>query len=66
VESIPFTETRDYVQAILRNEAIYRELNKVRPAAKDMQASEVRVGASGAASATSNTMAQGKPVVTQP
>jgi soluble lytic murein transglycosylase len=26
VESIPFTETRDYVQAILRNEAIYREL----------------------------------------
>lgn len=27
VESIPFTETRDYVQAILRNEAIYRELN---------------------------------------
>ncbi len=27
VESIPFTETREYVQAILRNEAIYRELN---------------------------------------
>jgi soluble lytic murein transglycosylase len=27
VESIPFTETRDYVQAILRNEAIYREIN---------------------------------------
>jgi soluble lytic murein transglycosylase len=27
VESIPFTETRDYVQAILRNESIYRELN---------------------------------------
>jgi soluble lytic murein transglycosylase len=27
VESIPFTETRDYVQSILRNEAIYRELN---------------------------------------
>jgi soluble lytic murein transglycosylase len=26
VESIPFTETRDYVQAILRNESIYREL----------------------------------------
>ncbi len=66
VESIPFTETRDYVQAILRNEAIYRELNKARPAAKDMQASEVRGSASGAASANSNTMAQGKPVVTQP
>jgi soluble lytic murein transglycosylase len=28
VESIPFTETREYVQAILRNESIYRELNK--------------------------------------
>jgi soluble lytic murein transglycosylase len=28
VESIPFTETREYVQAILRNEQIYRELDK--------------------------------------
>ncbi len=28
VESIPFTETRDYVQAIVRNEMIYRELNQ--------------------------------------
>jgi hypothetical protein len=27
VESIPFTETREYVQAILRNQSIYRELN---------------------------------------
>jgi soluble lytic murein transglycosylase len=27
VESIPFTETREYVQAILRNESIYRELH---------------------------------------
>lgn len=26
VESIPFTETRDYVQAVLRNAAVYREL----------------------------------------
>jgi soluble lytic murein transglycosylase len=26
VESIPFTETREYVQAIVRNESIYREL----------------------------------------
>ena len=33
VESIPFTETRDYVQAILRNEAIYRELDKKTPPA---------------------------------
>ncbi len=29
VESIPFTQTRDYVQAIMRNESIYRELDKV-------------------------------------
>ncbi len=28
VESIPFTETRDYVQAILRNEQIYREIDQ--------------------------------------
>lgn len=28
VESIPFTETREYVQAILRNEEIYRDLDK--------------------------------------
>lgn len=27
VESIPFTETRNYVQAILRNEEMYRSLN---------------------------------------
>ena len=27
VESIPFTQTREYVQAILRNEAMYRELD---------------------------------------
>jgi soluble lytic murein transglycosylase len=26
VESIPFTETREYVQAIVRNEMIYRDL----------------------------------------
>ncbi|MFP5226354.1 MAG: transglycosylase SLT domain-containing protein [Acidobacteriota bacterium] len=29
VESIPFTETREYVEAILRNEQFYRELDKV-------------------------------------
>jgi soluble lytic murein transglycosylase len=26
VESIPFTETRDYIQAVLRNADIYRRL----------------------------------------
>jgi soluble lytic murein transglycosylase len=30
VESIPFTETREYVQAIVRNESIYRELHASR------------------------------------
>lgn len=34
VESIPFTETRDYVQAILRNESIYRELHGRTPPAQ--------------------------------
>jgi soluble lytic murein transglycosylase len=28
VESIPFTETREYVQAIIRNQQIYRELDR--------------------------------------
>jgi soluble lytic murein transglycosylase len=27
VESIPFTQTRDYVQGILRNEDIYRSID---------------------------------------
>jgi soluble lytic murein transglycosylase-like protein len=26
VEAIPFTETRDYVQAVLRNADVYRRL----------------------------------------
>lgn len=44
VESIPFTQTRDYVQAIIRNETIYRELAHppatapVPPAVKPMPA----------------------------
>jgi soluble lytic murein transglycosylase len=38
VESIPFSETRDYVQAILRNESIYRELNGHVAAAKTQTA----------------------------
>jgi soluble lytic murein transglycosylase len=29
VESIPFTQTRDYVQAILRNQKMYKRLNGV-------------------------------------
>ncbi|MGH9586339.1 MAG: transglycosylase SLT domain-containing protein [Acidobacteriaceae bacterium] len=32
VESIPFTQTRDYVEAIVRNEIIYRQLDKAETA----------------------------------
>jgi soluble lytic murein transglycosylase len=39
VESIPFTQTRDYVQAILRNRVLYEKLYSATPAA----AAEVRV-----------------------
>lgn len=42
VESIPFTETREYVQAILRNEAMYRELNTVQDAKPAARASSGR------------------------
>ena len=41
VESIPFTQTRDYVQAIMRNESIYRALDKV----QSQSASNARVTA---------------------
>jgi soluble lytic murein transglycosylase len=34
VESIPFTETRDYVQAVLRNAEMYRRLYEGRPVAE--------------------------------
>ena len=46
VESIPFTETREYVQAIIRNEMIYRELN--RPAAARTAAAPVASTKAGA------------------
>jgi soluble lytic murein transglycosylase len=35
VESIPFTETREYVQGIVRNEMIYRDLAAHHTAPKD-------------------------------
>jgi len=35
VESIPFTQTRDYVQAILRNIEIYREIDATTAASED-------------------------------
>jgi soluble lytic murein transglycosylase len=39
VESIPFSETRNYVQAILRNETIYRDLDKQETKLQSQQAS---------------------------
>ena len=52
VESIPFTETREYVQAILRNQSIYRELNG-------------RAAKSGTTSTAANTIAQQKAMPAQ-
>ncbi len=38
VESIPFTETREYVQAVLRNAALYRRIYEDRPPVAQSQA----------------------------
>ncbi len=48
VESIPFTETRDYVQAILRNQDIYRGIDQY---AQKQQGTE-RAGTGSSAAAT--------------
>ena len=37
VESIPFEQTRDYVQALMRNEQIYRELGEAGKARAEVQ-----------------------------
>jgi soluble lytic murein transglycosylase len=50
VESIPFTETRDYVQSILRNQDIYKAIDQYSSAAKPVQ--RAQSGHTGAASAT--------------
>jgi soluble lytic murein transglycosylase len=42
VEAIPFTETREYVQAVLRNAAIYRRLYGTSPAAEPPAKSTAR------------------------
>jgi soluble lytic murein transglycosylase len=49
VESIPFTETRDYVQAILRNQDIYRGIDQY---AQKTQAADRADAASTSATAT--------------
>jgi soluble lytic murein transglycosylase len=50
VESIPFTETRDYVQAILRNQDIYRGIDQVAKGAPELQHADA-APAKGAAAA---------------
>ena len=35
VESIPFTQTREYVEAILRNEETYRAIDAFAPSQRD-------------------------------
>jgi soluble lytic murein transglycosylase len=42
VETIPFTQTRDYVQAVLRNAAAYRRIYGVKPAAGVIEPVEIR------------------------
>lgn len=42
VESIPFTETREYVQGIVRNEMIYRDLAAHHTAPKDSSAAATK------------------------
>jgi soluble lytic murein transglycosylase len=44
VESIPFTQTRDYVEAILRNEETYRAIDGV---AGSQTQNQTRSGAGG-------------------
>ena len=69
VESIPFTETRDYVQAILRNESIYRELNQQHATphetSKEHEAARREASAPPAAP-SSTTVAQQKAVAEHP
>jgi peptidoglycan lytic transglycosylase len=65
VESIPFTETREYVQAILRNESIYRELNAPRPPAAVHEAA-VHETKADAPPAQTSAITQQKPVSSQP
>jgi len=52
VETIPFTETREYVQAVLRNAAIYRRLYGTAPATSAEPASKSAAGRSGKRSRT--------------
>ncbi|HEV7966683.1 MAG TPA: transglycosylase SLT domain-containing protein [Candidatus Acidoferrales bacterium] len=45
VESIPFTETREYVQIVIRNSEVYRQVYGTSPAAQPQQTRLARKGA---------------------
>jgi soluble lytic murein transglycosylase len=49
VESIPFTETREYVQAILRNQEIYRSIDTYAQKQQAMQRAETAAAPGGGA-----------------
>ena len=51
VESIPFSETRDYVQAILRNQDIYRGIDQYATTAQGAQRAESTVSPAAASNA---------------
>jgi soluble lytic murein transglycosylase len=46
VESIPFTETREYVQAIMRNQDIYRGIDQYAGSAQATQRADAGASAS--------------------
>jgi soluble lytic murein transglycosylase len=59
IENIPFSETRDYVQAVLRNGQVYRELygkQKAALAAETEDASDAPAGKIGSVAATRKVM----------
>ena len=64
VESIPFSETREYVQAIVRNESIYRELEK--SLSKERATTIGREASSEPPRAQSSALAQSKSTAAQP
>jgi soluble lytic murein transglycosylase len=56
VESIPFTETREYVQGILRNQDIYKAIDQYAGAARPAQ--RAQAGHSGASTAQPATLGE--------
>ena len=58
VESIPFTETREYVQAVLRNAALYRRIYEDRPPAAETQVAKTAAKAPSKAKSKSKAPAR--------